>query len=179
MDPRTRILDAALELAAEGGVQALTQPRIARAAGVRQSHLTYYFPTVAALLQAVARHMIALVVAEVRASAARRRPVALVDVFARVVTEPRRVRVMLALVTAADRDDTLKPGLRRLVRELRAGIAAALASAGVAAGPDDVAFLHSAIVGSAVLHLARTNADARREARVVIDRALATIGEEG
>jgi hypothetical protein len=62
---------------------------------------------------------------------------------------------------------------------LRAGIAAALASAGVAAGPDDVAFLHSAIVGSAVLHLARTNADARREARVVIDRALATIGEEG
>ena len=179
MDPRTRILDAALDLAAEGGAQALTQPRIARAAGVRQSHLTYYFPTVAALLQAVARRMIELAVAEVRASSLKRRPAALADVFARVATEPRRARVMLALVTAADRDDALKPGLRRLVRELRMGIAAVLASAGVAADADDVAFLHAAIVGSAVLHLARTNAGARREARIVIDRALAAIGEEG
>ena len=179
MDTRTRILDAALGLAAEGGVQELTQPRIARAAGVRQSHLTYYFPTVAELLQAVARHMIDALVAEVRAKAPSRRPAALVDVFARVATEPRRVRVMLALVTAADREPALKPGLRRLVRELRSGIAAALASAGIAAGPDDVAFMHAAVVGSAVLHLARTNAEARREARAVLGRAVASIGGEG
>ena len=178
MDTRTRILDAALALAAEGGVQELTQPRIARAAGVRQSHLTYYFPTIADLLQAVARHMVDAVVAEVRAKAPGRRPAAVADVFARIATEPRRVRVMLALVTAADRDEALKPGLRRLVRELRAGIAAALASAGIAAGPDDVALVHSAIVGSAVLHLGRTNAGARREVRVVIDRAMAAIGKE-
>ena len=131
--------------------RSLTQPRIARAAGVRQSHLTYYFPTVAELLQAVARHMIDALVAEVRAKAPSRRPAALVDVFARVATEPRRVRVMLALVTAADREPALKPGLRRLVRELRSGIAAALASAGIAAGPDDVAFMHAAVVGGAVL----------------------------
>ena len=179
MDTRTRILDAALGLAAEGGVQELTQPRIARAAGVRQSHLTYYFPTVAELLQAVARHMIDAVVAEVRAKAPGRRPAAVADVFARVATEPRRVRVMLALVTAADREPALKPGLRRLVRELRAGIAAALASAGIVADPDDVAFLHATIVGSAVLHLARTNAEARREVRAVLGRAVASIGGEG
>ena len=179
MDTRTRILDAALALAAEGGVQELTQPRIARAAGVRQSHLTYYFPTIADLLQAVARHMVDAAVAEVRAKAPGRHPAAVADVFARIATEPRRVRVMLALVTAADRDEALKPGLRRLVRELRAGIAAALASAGVAAGPDDVAFVHSAIVGSAVLHLGRSNAGARREVRVVIDRVMAAIGKEG
>ena len=54
MDVRTRILDAALGLLAEGGE--LTQPRVSKAAGVRQSHLTYYFPTITDLLQAVARH---------------------------------------------------------------------------------------------------------------------------
>ena len=54
MDVRDRILDAALELLAQGGAQELTQPRVARAAGVRQSHLTYYFPTRAHLFQAVA-----------------------------------------------------------------------------------------------------------------------------
>jgi AcrR family transcriptional regulator len=40
----------------EQGVKALTQPRVAKAAGLRQSHLTYYFPRKAdlfvALLQA-------------------------------------------------------------------------------------------------------------------------------
>ena len=54
MDVRARILDAALGLLARGGAAELTQPRVARAAGVRQSHLTYYFPTRDALLQAVA-----------------------------------------------------------------------------------------------------------------------------
>jgi AcrR family transcriptional regulator len=178
MDTRTRILDAALGLAAAGGVQELTQPRIARAAGVRQSHLTYYFPTIADLLQAVARHMVDAAVAEVRAKAPGRRPAALTNVFARVATEPRRARVMLALVVAADRDPALKPRLRRLVRELRAGIAAALASAGIVADPEDVAFLHAAVVGSAVLHLARTNAEARREVRAVLGRAIAAVGGE-
>ncbi|CAB3773959.1 MULTISPECIES: TetR/AcrR family transcriptional regulator [Burkholderia] len=41
---RTRLLDAAFELIRTQGVQALTQPRVAKLAGVRQSHLTYYFP---------------------------------------------------------------------------------------------------------------------------------------
>jgi AcrR family transcriptional regulator len=45
IDVRTRILEAALGLLAEHGVTELTQPKIAAAAGVRQSHLTYYFPT--------------------------------------------------------------------------------------------------------------------------------------
>jgi AcrR family transcriptional regulator len=41
---RRRILEAALDLVTTEGVAALTQPRVARLAGVRQSHLTYYFP---------------------------------------------------------------------------------------------------------------------------------------
>ena len=53
---RQRILDAALDIVEEQGIKALTQPRVAKAAGLRQSHLTYYFPRKAdlfvALLQA-------------------------------------------------------------------------------------------------------------------------------
>ena len=55
MDVRSRILEAALGLLAENGAHELTQPKVARAAGVRQSHLTYYFPTRGELLQEVAR----------------------------------------------------------------------------------------------------------------------------
>lgn len=53
---RQRILDAALDIVEAQGIKALTQPRVAKAAGLRQSHLTYYFPRKAdlfvALLQA-------------------------------------------------------------------------------------------------------------------------------
>ncbi len=53
---RQLILDTALDIIETEGMKALTQPRIAKIAGLRQSHLTYYFPRKAdlyiALLQA-------------------------------------------------------------------------------------------------------------------------------
>ena len=58
MQVRDRILEAALRLLAEAGAHELTQPKVAKAAGVRQSHLTYYFPTRGELLQEVARYSI-------------------------------------------------------------------------------------------------------------------------
>ena len=50
---RDRLLAAALALLREQSLTGLTQPRVAKAAGVSQSHLTYYFPTRADLLRAV------------------------------------------------------------------------------------------------------------------------------
>ena len=44
MPLRARILDAALEIMRTEGLKRLTQPKVAAAAGIRQSHLTYYFP---------------------------------------------------------------------------------------------------------------------------------------
>jgi AcrR family transcriptional regulator len=46
---------AALGILHEHGVRAVVQTRVARAAGVPQGHLTYYFPKKADLLVAVAR----------------------------------------------------------------------------------------------------------------------------
>src|ERR671924_1350465 len=105
MDVRTRILEAALRLLGEGGgAQNLTQPRVSKEAGVRQSHLTYYFPTVTDLLQAVARHSFQSLAKELTGADARARSASLAEAIAKATRDKRRVRVMLALVHSADRD---------------------------------------------------------------------------
>src|ERR1700689_1258312 len=54
-DRREIILKAAIAILREHGFSGFTQPRVAKRADVRQSHLTYYFPTRLALLEGVAR----------------------------------------------------------------------------------------------------------------------------
>jgi AcrR family transcriptional regulator len=173
MDVPARIIEAALALLADGGE--LTQPRVAKAAGVRQSHLTYYFPTVTDLLQAVARRSFDTLAAEFGAAPGGRRAASMALGIAAAAADKRRVRMMLGLVTAADRDRTLKPRMRAFVKELRGRIAPLLEAGGLEVGEAEVAFLHSVIVGCAVLQFARDNAGARREAQAVIERAIRCI----
>ena len=63
MTVRQSILDAGVALLKEKGIAALTQPQVARAAGIKQSHLTYYYPTRTDLLLAVAENAIAATLA--------------------------------------------------------------------------------------------------------------------
>lgn len=178
MDVRTRILEAALRLLGEGGAQQLTQPRVSREAGVRQSHLTYYFPTVTDLLQAVARHSFQSLSKELGGTSARERSHSLAEAIAKATRDKRRVRVMLALVQSADRDATLRPGMRRFIQELRAGIEPLLRTAGVDATPDTIAFLHTVVIGCAVLQLARDDAESRAEAAAALEKAIACVAQE-
>lgn len=173
MDVPGRIIEAALALLAEGGE--LTQPRVARAAGVRQSHLTYYFPTVTDLLQAVARRSFDTLAGEFGAGKGTRASMA--ANIATASADKRRVRMMLGLVSAADRDRSLKPRMRAFVRELRGRIAPLLEAGGLDVSAADLAFLHTVIVGSAVLQFARDNDEARREARAVIEKAIRCIAQ--
>lgn len=53
---REQILKAAIGVLREEGIEKLSQTRVARAAGLRQGHLTYYFPKKADLWAAVAQH---------------------------------------------------------------------------------------------------------------------------
>jgi AcrR family transcriptional regulator len=175
MDVRTRILDAALALAAQGGLHALSQHRVSRAAGVRQSHLTYYFPTRAALLQAVALRSIESAASPVARPAVKRRVArrALTDQLAGAALDRGRVRLLLGLVAAADSDAEIRRMMRGFIRTLRARLAELLRGSGIAADAQRIAALHALIVGSAVLHLARGTPQARREARAVLHDALA------
>lgn len=171
MDVRERILRAALKLLAESGAHELTQPRVAKAAGVRQSHLTYYFPTRGDLLQAVARYSIDKLAGELEHA----RPGALPGGIAAGAADKRRARVMLGLVAASDRDPKIKQRMRKFVTELRGRMAPVLAMGGMRTDPASIAFFHSCVVGCAVLQLARDNPDARAEAKAVLEKAAAAI----
>ena len=51
---RTEIVDCAIELSAASGFAEFSVLKVAKAYGIRQSHLTYYFPTRSDLMAAVA-----------------------------------------------------------------------------------------------------------------------------
>ncbi len=164
-DVRQRILDAALDLLAEQGFIELTQPKIARAAGVRQSHLTYYFPTRGALLKAVALHSIETLLGPVMAgaSAGKLTP----EIFARIageaLSDKRRARVMLGLIVSSDEDREIKQFLRDFIGRVRATMANVAKLLGTEPGDLNIKALHMLFVGATVLNVARDDANSRSE----------------
>lgn len=150
MSVKQRILDAGVQLLHEEGFAALTQPRIARAAGASQSHLTYYFPTRADLLLAVAEHSVDQVLS--RLTVANGDPRALLLDGARYLP---RVRMLLGLLSAADQDPALRPALDRLVAHIRSSLSRLLQALGHAGDPAQAAALHGALIGLAMLNLGR------------------------
>jgi AcrR family transcriptional regulator len=172
MDARTKILDAALGLLAKGGAQELTQPRIAKAAGVRQSHLTYYFPTIQELLEGVAKYTLDSMTAEMAKRDAGQRPASLLDAMIATSADKRRMRMVLGLVTTADREPKIKPRMREFLKEIRQGITQMAKAGGLDGTPDQVAFLHAVTVGQGILQLARDNEESRQEAKRVLQMAI-------
>lgn len=164
-DVRTRILEAALELLGEHGAGRLTQPNVAKAAGVRQSHLTYYFPTRADLLKAIALHSIEAMIGSLAARAAQGElsPELLAQIAGGMVGDKRRARIMLGLVVTSDEDREIKTFLRDFVARVRAGVARIVTLLGHEADAGKVALFHTLIVGAAVLHVARDDAASLKE----------------
>ena len=99
-----RILDAAIAVIEDGGMQALTQPRVAARADMRQSHLTYYFPTRDDLVTAVAERIVTLRTAAVNTATAADDPFeALTD----MLVDPRQTRLLTGLVEIADKNPAI------------------------------------------------------------------------
>lgn len=172
MDARTKILEAALGLLAKGGAQELTQTRICKAAGVRQSHLTYYFPTIRELLEGVAKYTLDSMTTEVAQRDPAQRPASLLDATIATSADKRRMRMVLGLVTTADREPKVKPRMREFLKEIRQGITQMAKAGGLEGTPDEVAFLHTVTVGQGILQLARDNEEARAEAKRVLKMAI-------
>jgi AcrR family transcriptional regulator len=172
MDSRTKILEAALGLLAKGGAQELTQPRIAKAAGVRQSHLTYYFPTIHVLLEEVAKYTLDSMTAQIAKHAPAEKPLSLLDAAIATSADKRRMRMVLGLVTTVDRAPRMKPRMREFLKEIRQGLTQMAKAGGLEGAPDQVAFLHAVVVGQGILQLARDNEDAREEARRILRMAV-------
>ena len=168
MDARTKILEAALGLLAKGGAQELTQTRICKAAGVRQSHLTYYFPTIRELLQGVAKYTLDSMTAEVAKRDPGQRPASLLGATIATSADKRRMRMVLGLVTTADREPKVKPRMREFLKEIRQGITPDAEGRGPRRHPRQVAFcIRSRSGRGSCSSRATTKRRARRRKRVL------------
>lgn len=133
---RQRILDAALDIVEKQGVNALTQPRVAKLAGVRQSHLTYYFPKKADLFVAL------LQASHARAGDAPAKQQGFDEAMRALRAlffDPQRMRFFLSIVLEAEESDALRPLLAEHVRGLADNVAPHFNRRGD--DPDVIAFI--------------------------------------
>ena len=150
------ILVAGQELLRESGVAALTQPKVARAAGIKQRHLTYYFPTRAKLLLGIAEYTASEAMAHVAERlAAKPERATLAGMVSEIMINGLPPRVVIGLIVAADAEPGIRDSLRELVGNVRARLQSLLAAAGLAASADAALLFHATVVGLAVMHQAR------------------------
>lgn len=169
---REAIVAAALDVIQEEGLSGFTQPRVARRAGLRQSHLTYYFPTRAHLLLAVADESVRRRVEALGAAVSVEDPAGKVTGLVEILIDPRQTRILTALTQSADAD----PEVRRAFSALGAGIAppgaALLTSFGVEPTEASLALLQATSTGIAVLALASGGEAFRGRAEQVLNQLL-------
>ena len=174
-DVRTRLMDAALAILKEAGLLALTQPAVARRAGVKQGHLTYYFPSRRDLLTAVAVEVSESLLSEFDAVAAAAADLTVAPKIASGRKARERTRLLLSFVLAADEEPEIRDMFRELTRTIRARLGDGLGAAGLPNDTATLALVHALCVGLAVLDLARREeqehqSDRRKEERSRDDR---------
>ena len=171
-DRRTQILEAGLALLREEGLSALTQPRIAARTGLRQSHLTYYYPTRSDLLSAVARSAVEAQATAAKALVARIRAVGDASkVMARGAARHENTRVLVALNQAAEREQDVRTLFNELSDTFVAEIAALFEKLGLQATSANFDLLHALFIGLSVLDLATCRADQPARSKAVLDLA--------
>lgn len=126
-DVRERILTAAVDLLKVSGIKKLAQPQVAKAAGVPQGHLTYYFPKKADLLSAVAQRFAELMGNDLSSFAGGRGADGVraksLAFAARLVKDRQRTRMLLGLMVEADAEPRLAVTLAQNAEVVRAFVA--------------------------------------------------------
>lgn len=177
---RERLMTAAIALIREQGLAGLTQPRVAKAAGISQSHLTYYFPTRQALLAAVldrtATDQLAGVEQAMRAASTSRRTLA--GAMGNAFEKAENSRVLISFALAASQDADARAIFERLTRGIRGEVAAAADRIGIPADPRTVALVHALGVGLSVLNLALGGSPLRPGAAEGMARLFKLLAEE-
>lgn len=177
---RQRLLEAALQVLADEGIHALTQTHVAARAGLRQSHLTYYFPTRNDLLKGIIEHAAGETPLRFIEQRSAQRPTlaSIKTHLGAQVTDVRLSRVMLAMTAASDEDPSLKLWMAEFDRRMRDMFGGVLAVLGYRVRPQEVALFHATMVGIAVLHSSEgteaSAAEARRMVALALDRLVAT-----
>ncbi len=156
---------AAIGLIREHGLAGLTQPRVAKAAGISQSHLTYYFPTRRDLLLAVldrtATDQLAGVEQAMRGAAGS--PKMLANAMGAAFEKAENSRVLISFALAASQDAEARAIFERLTRGIRGEVATAAERIGIGDDAKTVALVHALGVGLSVLNLALGGSSLRPE----------------
>lgn len=129
---RSQILAAGLTVFGAEGLRELTQTRVADQAGVRQSHLTYYFPTRHDLLEALTTLFVDEMSAGLGKFIQRGKPLdakGLAEVAAGIADE-EHMRIFVGVIVEADGDPKVREVVARATRRFETALAEAIG------GPD-------------------------------------------
>jgi len=167
-DMRARLLRAAMDVLRNEGIGALTQGHVAQVAGVRQSHLTYYFPSRHALLAAIVDQGAEVTVCCMGRSDASDLPATVQQYLAGIaaqVSDTALCRIMMALAQSSEEDASLKVWMadfrRRVIERLRTS----LLHYGVVPSDDRLRLFHAELVGLSVINLSEATPLSSQEAR--------------
>ncbi len=161
----------------EEGLSAFTQPRVAARAKLRQSHLTYYFPTRLDLLAGVAEAAMAaqlknldeaFVSSDVKIAAGN---------IADTLMRPERTRVLMALAQSADVEPKLQEAFKGFAAQIAARVSAFLKRLGATTDLESIVFVHAVTVGMSLLLLSQKPKGGNKLAAVVVEKALRTLLE--
>ena len=167
MGIKEQILEAGELLLREKGVAALTQPQVSIAANIKQSHLTYYFPTRASLLLAIAEFTVSNIMANVAGKLKIKtlQEQSLVAEISKIMVDGLPPRIFLGLIVAADTDPEIRKLLRKLIRYVRQEIKNLLKQLGFDSDTDSVRMFHATVIGLAVMHQAQLNSASSLDVR--------------
>lgn len=172
---RERLVAAAVEMVQAQGLKGLSQARVAALAGVRQSHLTYYFPTRRDLLKAIVEAIHGDMLDSMGTpSPAGNQQACLRQIrefYAGRIRQPLMARLMLTLINAIDEDPSLRVWLAEFDRAAIARLRTALATAGLSPADEELALLHAAFIGAAIQCAHAPDAQAADRAADVARRA--------
>lgn len=171
---RDRILFSAVTVLFEEGFSSLTQQRVCECAGIRQSHLTYYFPTRNDLLREAAAFgceaMFNQITEGIEAGV-----VTLDNLRVALnadITDRRWARLMNALIAASDEDARIKPWLAAFDEQIRGRLLADLQRLGLRVSETDVEMLHATFIGAIQMDLGESTTTSLARAQRVIGQAL-------
>lgn len=171
-DRRQQIVNAGLATLREEGLPGLTQPRICARTGLRQSHLTYYYPTRLDLLTAVTRAAIERRRVTAQAAAAGINSIdEAVSQIAVFTAQHENTRVLLALMQAVDQHPTLRALYDEMTNDMLATIQSVFVKLGLAQSRASIDLLHTLVVGLSVVDLATGRSDGQDRARAALATA--------
>ncbi len=170
---RERILFAAVEILNADGFGAMTQTRVAERAGLRQSHLTYYFPTRNDLLRETAVFgcdtMLEVMSGGIDAG------VLTIDNFREFIApdihDRRFARLMCALIVASDEDESIKLWLKNFEDANHTRYFQCFKKLGLNITKNDLECFHSTMVGSLMIDLGESSNESLARARGVVQHA--------